>query len=137
MDGTTCSCNQQKFKVCTLSCKSNYHTIPCLQYKFDCTWTGTWPVHNEIVGLRVKSEVFLANYIKCVSEWLLFKAKCVIFHPYHGEKFRLLSMKWWWCPLCSRPTSLIIGSLWSHWNNSRSTRTHYSDSNPTSFAHSP
>jgi hypothetical protein len=45
------------------------------------------------------------SFIK-ISERMPFNAKWVIFQLYHGEN-KLHSMKWWWCPLCSRPTRLV------------------------------
>jgi len=36
----------------------------------------------------------------------LFNAKCGIFQPYHGEN-KLLSIRWWWCPLCTRQVWFI------------------------------
>jgi hypothetical protein len=55
-------------------------------------------------------------YLRLVSEWLLFNANWATFQLYHGEK-KLHSMKWWWCPLGSRPTRWIFIVL-AHWNNS-------------------
>jgi len=45
----------------------------------------------------------------------MFNTKLAIFQRYHGKN-KLHSMKWWWCPLCTRSTGRF-GSL-SHWNNS-------------------
>jgi hypothetical protein len=49
-------------------------------------------------------------------------------------------MRWWWGPLCSRPTGWAgFFTVLPHWNNisrvvlSLHIRTHYSDSKPTSF----
>ena len=41
-----------------------------------------------------------------VSEWLLFRANWAIFQLYYGKN-KLPLLKWWRCPLCSKPTRLI------------------------------
>ena len=52
-------------------------------------------------------------------------------------------MRWWWCPLCTRPTRLVGFLVLAHWNkspriNMRPTWTHYPDSvRQTVFVLSP
>ena len=41
-----------------------------------------------------------------VCKWLLFIANSSIFQLYHDEN-KLISMRWWWSPLCSRPTRWV------------------------------
>jgi hypothetical protein len=40
-----------------------------------------------------------------LSEWLLFNANLAIFQLYYGDK--LIFNRWWWDPLCTRPTRLV------------------------------
>jgi len=37
---------------------------------------------------------------------VLFNANSGIFQLYHGEN-KLFSMRWWWGPLCTRPTRWV------------------------------
>jgi hypothetical protein len=41
-----------------------------------------------------------------LNKWYLFNAKGAMFLPYHDEN-KLHLMRWWWCPLCIRPTHLV------------------------------
>jgi hypothetical protein len=51
-----------------------------------------------------------------VSVRLLFNAKWIlIFQLYHGDN-KLNSMRWRWCPICTRPRSWSFIVL-AHWNN--------------------
>ena len=52
------------------------------------------------------------------NQWLLFNTKWAIFQPYHGEK-KLHSMRWRWCPLCTRPTLSWNLIVLVHLNNCR------------------
>jgi hypothetical protein len=58
--------------------------------------------------------------IELVSQLLLLNAKCVFFQLYFGEN-KFLFMKWWWRPLCTRPThchwDLECYSSTAHWHN--------------------
>ena len=54
---------------------------------------------------RLKKKSFFVSK-EWESEWLLFNAKWTIFKVYHDE-IKLHSMKWYWWPLCTRPTCLI------------------------------
>jgi len=40
----------------------------------------------------------------------VFSANSEIFQLYHDEN-KLIPMRWWWCPLCTRPTRLL-GFFW-------------------------
>ena len=52
-----------------------------------------------------------------LSEWLLFNANLAIFQLYYGDK--LIFNRWWWDPLCTRPTRLVGSFIeLAHWNNS-------------------
>jgi hypothetical protein len=54
---------------------------------------------------------------RLVSEGLLFNVIWAIFQLGHGEN-RLYSMRWRWCPLCTRPnTHSWICIVLTHWNN--------------------
>jgi len=36
----------------------------------------------------------------------MFNSQLGIFQEYHGEN-KLNLMRWWWCPLCTRPTRSV------------------------------
>jgi hypothetical protein len=56
-----------------------------------------------------------------VSERLLFNTIWTIFQAYRGEN-KLRSVRWWWCLLCTAPSSLVgFFIVLYHWNNSLQT----------------
>jgi hypothetical protein len=77
-----------------------------------------------------KTIVFLEN--DSVSDCCLMPIQQ--FFSYIMTRTSLFSMRWWWGPLCTRPTHWVVFySASSLKQQCRSTRTHYPDSEPTSL----
>ena len=75
---------------------------------------------EELFILRLLFFILLSltTTIFALIEWLLFDAKWVIFGQ-HLSETSCTSMRWWWCPLCTRPNMLsCILIVLAHWNNS-------------------
>ena len=53
-----------------------------------------------------------------VSEWLLVNANSAIFQLYLVARTSKFSMRWWWSPICTRPTCWFGFLVLAHWNNS-------------------
>jgi hypothetical protein len=82
-----------------------YLVCPMLPVSLDCPFL-------------IAPSVFSNVYYIIVSEWLLFNANSAIF-SYIMARTSYFSMRWWWGPLCTRPTRLVgLLIVLAHWNNS-------------------
>ena len=80
-----------------------------------------FPIHHTCMSCLFFS--FLLIYKTRPNDFDLQLGCCIsdafsIFQLYYGKN-KLYSMKWWWCPLCSRPTNTLswIFIVLSHWNS--------------------
>ena len=66
---------------------------------------------------NVEKELIWFNRYNVKFEWV---GDCCLMpaQRYHGEN-KLILMRWWWGPLCTRPTPLVgFFIVLAHWNNS-------------------